>query len=202
MARTRRDTTQTVQGVLSVFQKERPHHRKSLSLLRAYLDEYSATPSPGDLVQDADEFLDWFLVRRIPRGVSMVPDAAKMVAELCGWMADRGLVPTFDANAQAEYAEKAAGQIPVAQKLEVLIEEFTGTPPHGPLQDVIDSRFEVCDVKPERLTVVCQETGRRLIVHVPGMISDNCCRGWKITMLLEKRNNRWAIREPGFVDPF
>ena len=201
MARTRRETTQTIQGVLSVFQKERPHHRKSLTLLRAYLGE-SITLSPGDLVQDADEFLDWYLVRRIPRGVSLLPDAAKMVAELCSWMADRGLVPAGDANVQAEYAELAAGQIPVAQKLEVLIQEFTGTPPHGPVQDVLDSRFEVRDIKPERLTVVCQESGRRVVVHVPSLVSENCRLGWKITMLLEKRNNRWSIREPGMVDPF
>ncbi|HEY3999297.1 MAG TPA: hypothetical protein VGO93_10555 [Candidatus Xenobia bacterium] len=212
MPKVRKDST-TIHGVLNVFQKERPHHKKSLHLLRAYLDEY-ATPvrktndavavqeGPGDILQDADEFLDWYLVRRIPRGLTMLPEAACMVADLCTWMAERGLVPDFDARVQASYAVKAAGQIPIAQKLEVLLSEFTGTPSIGTVDQVLDSRFEVKEVKRTRLVLVCQETGRKVVVHVPSIISENTRRGWKLTLLIEKRNGEWSIREPGFVDPF
>lgn len=212
MPRVRKDTSSsTIQGVLNVFQKERPHYKKSLGLLRAYLDEY-ATPvrkgrevvaeGPCDIIQDADEFLDWYLVRRIPRGLAVLPEAASMVADLCRWMADQGLVPVFDARLQASFAVKAAGQIPVAQKLEVLLSEFTGTPGHGHVEDIMDSRFEVREVRKGRLGLVCQETRRKVTVHVHDVISMNTRRGWKLTLLLEKRNGKWLIREPGFVDPF
>jgi hypothetical protein len=165
-------------------------------------DAFCTLMSAGYIVDMLDEFLGYFMVRKVIAGQELLRAAGTVTKKLVRWLHDQGVADAATADHQIEQAAAAARDLPNAERLaNALYELSLGTPirDRDRAQRWIDGDLPLTIIK-----VVPGELwfeGDIGPLPVPRQIDQLAQEGWTVTAVLAYARNRWWLVEVGNVYP-
>lgn len=169
-------------------------------VLATFLADERRRLAPRTLAQ-YEEFLRYFMVRKVTAGRDLLRIAGTMTKRLALWLAEKRYATASEAEDAAERGTRAARNLPKADQLASLLHDFAESQYRGDDRNGILDHFTVTRV--ERGKVWLQGTDGREFGHVavPQEISSRCNLGWMISGMLGGRGRRWRLVEAGNVYP-
>ena len=161
------------------------------------------TFGPEKIIPNLDEFLGYFMVRKVIAGQDLLRAAGTVTKKLAAWLAEKGYAGAAEAGRAKALGRSAARDLPRAEALSRIQYELGEGPAEGRLvEEFEDDYAEIARVEPGRLWF--HGTGGEPIgpVAVPRRASDLARVGWSVSALVLGRTRRgWRILEIGNVYP-
>lgn len=159
---------------------------------------------PDKILENVDEFLGYFMVRKVMCGQELMKAAGTVTKKLARWLEEKGYVAGEDAEWAVEAGAEAARSLPKAEKLAGLFYDFAHSQSPEGILERIDDRFDIERVEPGKLWLSgwmsCSE-GIIGPIAVPREITDLAEEGWAVTLLLGRTRRGWKILDVGNVYP-
>jgi len=157
---------------------------------------------PDKIAENLAEFLDYFMVRKVIAGQELLKASGTVTAKLMTWLAQRGYIDETSAEEAGDQARKATRDLPMADRLGMLLHELTDQAPAVDPDDVADKDWvedylEIVDAEPGKIWF-SNNVGP---ISVPRKASDLARPGWSVFVTAAKINNRWQLLEVGVVYP-
>ena len=145
---------------------------------------------PEHILSNVDEFLGWFMVRKVMAGKDLLRAAGTMTKKLARWLAEQGYVEGAAVDHAVERGGTAGRDLPAARKLADLLDEFAS----GDREEGEEGPFEIVKVEPGRLSLVGDLDGRSYgAVPVPEEASRRAKVGWTISGVLCRDGRNWRF---------
>jgi len=153
---------------------------------------------PGHL----GEFLDYFMVRKVIAGQELLKASGTVTGKLARWLADRGYIDDETASDAREHAREASRDLPMADRLGMLLHDVTDRAPEIDPDTIADENWvedylEIADVEPGKIWF---DRGVGPIA-VPRKASDLARPGWSAFITAARIAGRWHLIEVGAVYP-
>jgi hypothetical protein len=157
---------------------------------------------PEKIPAHLGEFLDYFMVRKVIAGQELLKASGTVTGKLVRWLADRGSIDRDSAEDASERARDAARDLPIADRLGMLLHDVTDRAPDiDPDQvadeDWVEDYLEITDVEPGKIWFE-RDVGP---FSVPRKASDLARPGWSAFVTAAKIAGRWHLLEVGVVYP-
>ena len=153
---------------------------------------------PEHILLNVDEFLGWFMVRKVMAGKDLLRTAGTMTKKLARWLAEQRYVEDAAVEHAVERGAAAGRDLPAARKLADLLDEFAG----GDGDEGEEGPFEIVKVERGRLWLVADLDGRSYgAVPVPEEASRRAKVGWTISGALCRDGRKWRFAEVWNVYP-
>ena len=149
---------------------------------------------------DYDEFLGYFMVRKVVAGKDLMRAAGSVTKKLAAWLAEKGYIGQAEAREGVEAGAEAARDLPAAREIADALDEGAE---YGP-EDVSDSEeghFSVTRREGTKLWVTSLAGGSLGPIDVPGWIAEGLKVGWRVSGVLGKVGRRWVFLEAWNVYP-
>lgn len=204
--------------------------RAIIELLESYLDSYGHTRldeeegelwqrrydedeeegafskifGPEKISDGIDDFLNWFVIRKV-LGPSWIADEAGSVCkELIAWLEHKGYISKEAAEETLEVASQAARELPDSERLSLLLYEVTEKPIRGAITqqiDAVDQMAYISRIESGKLWFQIDE-GEIGPIRVPVEASRLARLGWGVTAChFAKTRSTWYLIEMGNVYP-
>jgi hypothetical protein len=160
---------------------------------RAFCD----AAGPDRIPELVDEFLGWFLVRKVVASPSYLKSCGTVVKKLGGWLLERGYIDGDDALEMGVSGGKAVRDLPKADSLRDALEEISTVHSSGETEE---GHFAIERIEKGKL-VVSTMTGSELRVALPPWVIEMCVPGWTFSGVLGKRRTLWELVEVWNVYP-
>jgi hypothetical protein len=165
-------------------------------------DAFCTLMSADYIVDMLDEFLGYFMVRKVIAGQELLRASGTVTKKLVRWLHDHGLADPAAADHHVEKAAAAARDLPSAERLaNALYELSLGTPISGrdSAQRWIepDLPLAISKVAPGELWF----EGDIGPLPMPPETSQLAQKGWAVTATLAYARHRWWLIEVGNVYP-
>lgn len=158
---------------------------------------------PEKIVQVLDEFLGYFMIRKVGYGgQSLMRAAGTVTKRLSAWLAERGYVAPAAADRAVGRAAAAARELPRAERLRDILYEAAGRAEPIDLEalsdeDHVDDHLTIDRVEPGALWF----EGNIGPVAVPLEASALAHAGWSVNVALVRTPRGWRLLEVGNVYP-
>jgi len=158
---------------------------------------------PEKILGNVNEFLGYFMVRKVMCGQELLKAAGTVTRKLARWLEGRGYVMAEDAEWAVETGAEAARSLPKAEKLAGLFYDFAHSLPPEDILERVDDRFTIERVEPGKLWLSgwMPLTGTIGPIAVPREITDLAEEGWAVTLWLGRTRRGWRILDVGNVYP-
>jgi hypothetical protein len=164
--------------------------------------EFCDVFGPDKILPHLDEFLGYFMVRKVIAGQETLRAAGTVTKKLARWLHERGYVDKDEMELAVEESTDAARDLPRAERLANLLYDFATSQPSARILEKKDDQFVIERVEPGRLWLSgFMTSGRFWPIAVPREISDLAEEGWRVTLLLGRTTEGWRILEVGNVYP-
>jgi hypothetical protein len=158
--------------------------------------DYCDVFGPDKIIPNLPEFLGYFMVRKVLADAELLESAGRVTASLLDWLAEEAYIPQDDVDMVRELAERAAVDLPAAERLSTLLFRESRQPPTGPvleereLDDAVIAQVEPgalwfsepdgvpvgpVFVEEEAITLAREEWG------VSGLVLERTPAGWRIS---------------------
>jgi hypothetical protein len=159
---------------------------------------------PEKILENADDFLGWFLTRKTMASKSTMEAAPAVLRELIQWLVDEGHVTSEAADGSAELLEQA-GSLAGSAELASLLYELSESSPVDALiesQDWENEMAAISRVEGETIWLRNEATGYEVPLRVPDHVAEVAEPGWRISALnLGRTSEGWYLLEIGNVYP-
>lgn len=155
---------------------------------------------PEKIPDMVDEFLGYFMVRKVICGRDQLRTTGTALKRLAGWLADEGHIGPDEAEEMAAVAAQGSRDLPAADELSDLLYDYVNSSPPVTGEKEMEEFFEVVKVEPGKLHLQGGAEGT-VVIDVPRKISALCKRGWMFYLLLVKTEKGWRIAKTGPVYP-
>lgn len=157
---------------------------------------------PEKIPQNLGEFLDYFMVRKVIASQELLKASGTVTGKLIRWLAERGYVDEEAAADACDRAREASRDLPIADRLGMLLYDVTDGAPAIDPEDVADEDWvedylAITDVEPGKIWF---ERGVGPIA-VPRKASDLARPGWSVFVTAARIRTRWHLLEVGVVYP-
>lgn len=157
---------------------------------------------PEKIPENLGEFLDYFMVRKVIAGEELLKAAGTVTAKLVRWLAEHGYIAKEDADQVSARAREASRDLPMADRLGMLLHDVTDAAPRIDPdrvddEDWVEDYLAITDVEPGKIWF---EKGVGPI-DVPRKASDLARPGWSAYVTAARVKGRWHLLEVGFVYP-
>ena len=157
---------------------------------------------PEKIPENLGEFLDYFMVRKVIAGQELLKASGTVTGKLVRWLAQRGYIESDSAEDPGDRARKASRDLPMADRLGMLLHEVTDQAPDFDPdevadQDWVEEYLQITDVEPGSIWF---ERGVGSI-SVPRKASDLARPGWSAFVTAVRIRGRWHLLEVGVVYP-
>ena len=157
---------------------------------------------PEKIPAQLGEFLGYFMVRKVIAGQELLKAAGTVTGKLVRWLADHGDIDHDSAKDASERARDAAHDLPLADRLGMLLHGVTGrapdiNPDEVADEDWVEDYLEITNVEPGKLWF----EGDVGPFSVPRKASDLARPGWSAFVTAAKVAGRWHLLEVGPVYP-
>ena len=194
-----------------------------VQLLRHYLDGYGANDlsaaertrlqpggkdrdfcdvfGPDRILAGTDEFLGWFMIRKVMAGNDLMRAAGSVMKKLAQWLAAQEYVEIAEAVDAAARGATAARELPRASKLADALRQLADAR-EVDARDVIEDHFRI--VRNERGSIWVEpltHPGTRGPIALPAFIAAECREGWTISGAIGRAGKRWMFVEVWNVYP-
>lgn len=157
---------------------------------------------PEKIPENLGEFLDYFMVRKVIAGQELLRASGTVTGKLVSWLADRGYIDGDSAGDAADRAREASRDLPIADRLGMMLHDVTDQAPHPDPDEVADEDWiedylAITDVEPGKIWF----EGGVGPIAVPRKASDLARPGWSAFVTAAKIGERWRLLEVGVVYP-
>ena len=162
--------------------------------------EFCQIFGPEKIPQNVDEFLDYFMVRKVFCGKELKQAAGTVMKKLARWLRDKGYISPDEADDVAVRGAVAARELPAAEELSQRLAEYADQAAPR-CQESIEGYFTIEAVEPGRLRLMDLSGVKDITVPVPRSLSKLCQTGWSISGTVGKTSRGWHILEVWNVYP-
>lgn len=159
---------------------------------------------PEKILENLDEFLGWFLVRKTMATKSTLQATPTVLRKLIEWLVSEGHVASDAADGSVELLDEAES-LPKAEEFSSRLFELSETDSPGPLienQDWEDEMAVITRVDRKTIWLQNEGTGYEVPLAVPEGVAKLAEQGWRITALhLARTSTGWHLLEMGNVYP-
>jgi hypothetical protein len=166
---------------------------------------FSRLFGPEWIVEIIDDFLGWFVFRKVMAPPEQVATFGPLCEELLRWMASEGHATLAQVAGPVERARRAADELPLADELGTLL--YASSEAHADDEvtetaDWVDQMAVIVRTEPGALWFR-SETGRELgPVRVPERAAEIARVGWQVSAASFGRlDDGWCMLEIGNVYP-
>jgi hypothetical protein len=157
---------------------------------------------PEKIPENLGEFLDYFMVRKVIAGQELLKASGTVTAKLMRWLAERGCIDEEAAADASGRARKASRDLPIADRLGMLLHDVTDQAPTIDPDEVADEDWvedylEITEVEPGKIWF----EGGVGPIAVPRSTSDLARPGWSAFVTAARIGPRWHLVEVGVVYP-
>ncbi|GGJ94913.1 hypothetical protein GCM10007063_16820 [Lentibacillus kapialis] len=164
-------------------------------------DCYTKMFSPEKLSSGSfDEFLDYFMIRKVMSSVSFMKAAVKVMKKLNKWLFENGYINQSTYHNVLEYFDEAK-DLPDVEKLADLFLDYAEKTPDKPFEEILEGYFSIKSIERGQLWLDEAIGSKRDIgpLRVSTQISNLCKKGWDINVAIGKYQGEWYILESGNV---
>jgi hypothetical protein len=159
---------------------------------------------PEYILSEVDEFLGYFMVRKVMASQDLLRSAGTVTKKLARWLHEHGYAGEDARDMAVDRGTKASRDLPRAERLANLLYEqslATATPDRADLRsgDIVgeDLPLQIERVEPGKLFF----TGVDGPLRVSRQASDLAKPGWDVTITLLRQRGTWKALEVGNVYP-
>ena len=164
--------------------------------------EFCDVFGPEHILPNVDEFLGYFMVRKVFAGKGLLRAAGTVTKKLARWLAKKGYVKAEEAEDAAERGGEASRDLPRAEGLASLLRHFAEDQERGDEKNAFEDHFTLTRVERGRIWLEDLLDGRELgPIAVPEEISSRCKVGWTISGVVGCPGKQWQIVEAWNVYP-
>lgn len=162
---------------------------------------FCGTFGPAEILGGYSEFLGYFMPRKVMCGKETMRAAGTVTKKLAKWLSDNGYVG--DAGGAQELAKDAAKDLPAAQDVLDLLDEFVDTHAPDDYQEEIEDHFWIKSIEPGRLWLrpLTMYDGVIGPVPVPKKVTQLCGQMWDISGVVVKTSQGWRLLDVWNVSP-
>lgn len=157
---------------------------------------------PEELLGNLDEFLGYFMVRKVIAGQELLRSAGTVAKKLANWCHQNGYASDAERALAAERGGKAARDLPRAEQLATLLFDLSrATPSFDPDElatgNLVEDYLMVERVEPGALYF----NGGIGPLAVPKQAAALAKPGWRVSLTLAQLHGTWRVVEVGNVYP-
>jgi len=164
-------------------------------------EAYCHLLGPGYILGNVDEFLGYFMIRKVMAGQELLRAAGTVTKKLAAWLCENGYAGEDARDRAAEAGTAAARDLPRAEELAALLyrqsraARFLGPPAQG--RKVIEDQLMI--ERAEHGAIWFE--GGIGPVRVSGQAAALATPGWRVSIVLAEQAGGWEIAEVGNVYP-
>lgn len=164
--------------------------------------EFCQVFGPEKILPNIDEFLGYFMVRKVMAGKDLLRAAGTVTKKLARWLAEHGYAEAEEVEDAMERGAEAARDLPKADDLAWRLYQFVDDQEPTPVLEEISDDFSITRVEPGEIWLSpLTRKGQIGPFVVPRSISDRCVVGWNVSLLVGRTAKGWRILEVGNVYP-
>lgn len=177
-----------------------PGHDEEYKRITAKGGTYCDTFGPEDILSGYGEFLDYFMPRKVMCGQDTMKAAGTVTKKLAKWLEEKGYVgDTSDAQ---EEASQAAKDLPAAQDVLDMLDEFVDMNSPDNYSEETQDHFWITKIEPGKLWLEPLMQGKTIgPVPVPKQVTQLCREMWDIGGVIVKTSRGWRFLEVWNVSP-
>ncbi len=166
---------------------------------------FCGTFGPEEILGGYSEFLGYFMPHKVMCGKETMQAAGTVTKKLAKWLAEKGYAE--DTSFAEEQAEEAAKDLPAAQDVLGLLEEFVNWNAPDDFEDDFEDRIEdhfwIMKIKPGKLWLEALTAYDGVIgpVPVPEQVTQIVQKTWDISGVVVKTPQGWQFLEIWKVSP-
>lgn len=165
---------------------------------------------PEKIVDNLDEFLGYFIIRKVNASQEDLKSAGTVTKKLSRWLFNEGHISEESSSEVFVLASEAAGVLPRAEKAAQLIFEYVDNIAidHHNLEDedyIEYDHFVVDMVEPKKVWLkgcfMDDNVGTLGPIPMPAEVTELLKQGWTIGCALGRVRGKWVIVESGNIYP-
>ena len=162
---------------------------------------YCGTFGPEEIPGGYSEFLGYFMPNKVMCGKDTMKAAGTVTKKLAKWLAEKGYVEDTDYAQERE--REAARDLPAAQDVLDLLEQYIDEHSPDAYQDEIEDHFWIKKIEPGKLWLEPITGIGKVIgpVPVPTEVTATCQKMWDIGGVVVKTSRGWRFLEVWKVTP-
>ena len=204
-ARTFRQYESIIDLYGSYLESYRPgHSHEECNRRMAKGGTFCSSFGPEEIIDGLDEFLGYFMPRKVAAGKDTMKAAGTVTKKLVKWLAEKKYVEDTESLEMAEeHAGEAARDLPAASEVADWLEAYIDENVPARYSRQIEDHFLVSRIEPEKLWLEPLISEDRKIgpVPVPREVSQQCRVGWDISGIVAKTAKGWRFLEVWNVTP-
>jgi hypothetical protein len=157
---------------------------------------------PEKIPEHLGAFLGDFMVRKVFASQELLKASGTVTGKLVRWLSQHGCIDDQSAQDASEQARDAARDLPVADRLGMMLHDLAANSPdidpdQVAEQDWVEDYLAITDVEPGKIWF----EGGVGPITVPQKASDLARPGWSMHITAARLNDAWRLLEIGFVYP-
>lgn len=162
--------------------------------------EFCELFGPEKIPENIDEFLNYFMIRKVMCGKELMQAAGTVTKKLGKWLMEKGYLDSEIAADVIGSGAKAARELPAAEELSRMLADYADRTAVD-CDDVIENYFSIEAVEPGKLHLSILSEDDKITVPVSRDISNACHVGWSFSGAVGKTPKGWRILETWNVYP-
>ena len=162
---------------------------------------FCGTFGPEEIPNGYSEFLGYFMPHKVMCGKDTMKAAGTVTKKLAKWLAEKGYVE--DTSDAQNRAQEATRDLPAAQDVLDLLEQYVEVNVPHSYQDEIEDHFWIKKIEPGKLWLEPLTMFDKVIgpVPVPKEVTQICDEMWDISGVVVKTGRGWRFLEIWNVSP-
>jgi len=162
--------------------------------------EFCQLFGPEKIPDNVDEFLNYFMIRKVMCGKELMQTAGTVTKKLGKWLKEKGYIQPENAADIVSSGATAAKELPAAEDLARMLADYADRTAVD-CDDVIEDHFTIDAVEPDKLRLSALSGAEEFVVPISRNISNACRVGWSISGAVGKTDKGWRILEAWNVYP-
>jgi len=162
--------------------------------------EFCQVFGPEKIPDNVDEFLNYFMIRKVMCGKELMQAAGTVIKKLGKWLKEKGYIEAESAADVVGCGATAAKELPATEELAWMLADYADCTAVD-CDEVIEDYFTIEAVEPGKLRLSAFSGDEEIIVPVSRNISNACRVGWSISGAMGKTGKGWCILEAWNVYP-
>lgn len=162
---------------------------------------FCGTFGPDEILGGYSEFLGYFMPNKVMGGKETMKAAGTVTKKLAKWLSEKGYAT--DTTAAEDRATNAARDLPAAQDVLDMLDEFVDMTAPDDFDDEIEDHFWITKIEPGKLWLepLTMYDGVIGPVPVPKKVTQICGEMWDIGGVVVKTRRGWRFLEVWTVTP-
>lgn len=162
--------------------------------------EFCQVFGPEKIPGSVDEFLNYFMIRKVMCGKELMQAAGTVIKKLGKWLKEKGYIEAESAADVVGCGDTAVKELPAAEELAWMLADYADCNAVD-CDEVIEDYFTIEAVEPGKMRLSAFSGNEEIIVPVSRNISNACRVGWSISGAMGKTGKGWCILEAWNVYP-